>query len=117
MQKKTKATHRTKRTSNVRRRQRKGTRRRGVYSMQGIFSSCRRRTLWVGALAVIALYIWAFYYFFVGPFGFRWRAIYGEPKYPDGYEIRGIDISHYQGDINWTLLQNAMIEKLSLIHI
>lgn len=52
-----------------------------------------------------------FYYFFVGPFGFRWRAIYGDAKYPEGYEIRGIDISHYQGDIDWELLQNAMIEK------
>jgi len=60
---------------------------------------------------VVALYIWAFYYFFVGPFGFRWRALYGDAKYPEGYEIRGIDISHYQGKINWTLLQNAMIEK------
>lgn len=111
MQKKTKPVHRTKRTTAARRRQHKGTHRRGMSPLQRFFSSCRRRTLWVGGLAVVSLYIWAFYYFFVGPFGFRWRAIYGEPKYPDGYEIRGIDISHYQGNINWTLLQNAMIEK------
>ena len=59
----------------------------------------------------MAVYIWAFYYFFVGPFGFRWRALYGDADYPDGYEIRGIDISHYQGKIDWQRLQNAMIEK------
>lgn len=71
----------------------------------------RRWAWWVGGLSVAALYIWAFYYFFVGPFGLRWRALYGDANYPDGYEIRGIDISHYQGDIDWDLLQNAMISK------
>ena len=66
---------------------------------------------WIGGIGVVAVYIWAFYYFFVGPYGFRWRALYGDADYPDGYEIRGIDISHYQGKINWQHLQNAMIEK------
>jgi len=66
---------------------------------------------WSGGLIVVAFYIWIFYYLFVGPFGFRWRALYGDAKYPEGYEIHGIDISHYQGDIDWELLQNAMIEK------
>ncbi len=70
------------------------------------------RWAWVlGGVAVIVAYVWTFYYFFVGPYGFRWRAIYGDAKYPSGYEIRGIDISHYQGDIDWEQLQNAMIEK------
>lgn len=63
---------------------------------------------------MVAVYVFLFYYFFVGPFGFRWRALYGDQKYPEGYEIRGIDISHYQGDIDWDLLQNAMIEKCPL---
>ncbi len=66
---------------------------------------------WVGGLSIIGLYVCLFYYFFVGPYGFRWRAIYGDAKYPDGYEIRGIDVSHYQGDIDWELLKTAMIEK------
>lgn len=57
-------------------------------------------------------YIWAFYYFFVGPFGFRWRAIYGDADYPSGYEIHGIDISHYQGVIDWENLRgNGTIEN------
>ena len=51
-----------------------------------------------------------FYYFFVSPTGFRWRALYGDAEYPEGYEIHGIDISHYQGKIDWEQLKNAMIE-------
>ena len=71
----------------------------------------RVRPSWIiGALLAVGVYVAAFYYFFVSPFGFRWRALYGDANYPDGYEIRGIDISHYQGDIDWDLLQNAMIE-------
>ena len=42
--------------------------------------------------------------------GFRWRALYGDQKFPKGYMIHGIDISHYQGDIDWSKLQNATIE-------
>lgn len=66
---------------------------------------------WLGGLAVISIYIYVFYYFFVSPFGFRWRALYGDTDYPEGYEIHGIDISHYQGEIDWAQLRNAMIEK------
>ncbi len=65
--------------------------------------------LWLGGLLIIAAYIGFFYHFFVSPFSFRWRAIYGEPVYPDGYEIRGIDISHYQERVNWEKLRNASI--------
>ncbi|EKC75484.1 hypothetical protein LEA_05180, partial [human gut metagenome] len=45
-------------------------------------------------MAVIVLYVFLFYHFFVGPTGFRWRALYGDAEYPEGYEIHGIDISH-----------------------
>ena len=65
---------------------------------------------WIGGIAIILVYIWVFYYFFVSPTGFRWRALYGDAEYPEGYEIHGIDISHYQGEIDWEQLKNAMIE-------
>jgi lysozyme len=61
---------------------------------------------WIGGLAVVAGYVWFFYYFFVGPFGFRWRALYGDVSYPEGYEIHGIDISHHQGKIDWGELKD-----------
>lgn len=69
---------------------------------------------WIGGIGVIIIYVSLFYYFFVGPTGFRWRALYGDANYPDGYEIHGIDISHYQGTIDWDALQNAMIKGCPL---
>lgn len=65
---------------------------------------------WIGGTAVIVLYVFLFYHFFVGPTGFRWRSLYGDAEYPEGYEIHGIDISHYQGKIDWEQLTNAMIK-------
>ena len=73
-----------------------------------------RTAWWLGGIAMIGIYIWLFYSFFVSPTGFRWRALYGDANYPEGYEIHGIDISHYQGDINWDDLSNAMIEGCPL---
>ncbi len=67
------------------------------------------RLLLVGGLIVIVLYVAGFYRFFVSPTGFRWRALYGDEKYPRGYEIHGIDISHYQGDIDWQLLRTGSV--------
>ena len=65
--------------------------------------------LWLGGVLVVAAYVGFFYHFFVSPFSFRWRAIYGEPTYPKGYEVHGIDISHYQERIDWEKLRNASI--------
>ena len=80
-------------------------------AVERIFRRYPRWAWWAGGLCVVVFYVWVFYNVFVGPFGFRWRALYGEAKYPEGYEIHGIDISHHQGDIDWELLRNAMIEK------
>lgn len=68
-------------------------------------------TLWTGAVLVSVAYAAFFYFFFVSPFSFRWKAIYGEPVYPEGYDIRGLDISHYQGHINWERLRNANLQN------
>lgn len=81
--------------------------------------SFRKRLLpkwakWLMAFLVVLLYVWGFYSYFVGPTGFRWRALYGDPKYPEGYEIHGIDISHYQGTIDWDRLRNAMVQRCPL---
>ena len=76
---------------------------------RGLFRSFPSWLLWLGGILITAAYVSFFYYFFVSPFSFRWRAIYGEAKYPEGYEVRGIDISHYQDRINWEKLRNASI--------
>lgn len=78
------------------------------------FKKNPRLAWWIGGVGVVILYIWVFYHFFVGPTGFRWRALYGDARYPKGYEIHGIDISHYQGEINWDKLRHSMIEGCPL---
>ena len=50
------------------------------------------------------IYIWG-----VSPFILRWKGVYSTPKYPDGYSIRGIDISHYQGKIDWQKVRRGKI--------
>ncbi len=69
---------------------------------------------WSLGLCSIIAYVWAFYTFSVSPFGFRWKALYGDPNYPVGYDIHGIDISHYQGKIEWDKLRNAMVMRSPL---
>ncbi len=93
------------RRTNSRRRKRKHT---------SFLSKYPRWILWTGGIGIVVLYVWVFYSFFVSATGFRWRALYGDANYPEGYEIRGIDISHYQGEINWDELRNSMIEGCPL---
>ncbi|NPD92704.1 glycoside hydrolase family 25 protein [Xylanibacter muris] len=101
-----------KRKSNLRRSRKNPVRKRKHGLFTGILGKLPGWAWWSGGGLVVAVYVWAFYYFFVSPFGFRWRALYGDASYPKGYEIHGIDISHYQGKIDWeSLKNNGMIEK------
>lgn len=67
--------------------------------------------VWLGAVLVAVAYVLFFYYFFVDPFSFRWKALYGDEGYPSGYDVHGIDISRYQGNIDWEMLRNASIQS------
>jgi len=63
------------------------------------------------AVIIVGCFSVAFYYFFIRPYAYRWKPCHGLKEYgvciPDGYDIHGIDISHYQGKIDWKkLLQN-----------
>ena len=84
------------------------------HHLHPVFHRYPRWAWWVGGIGVVVVYVWLFYYFFVSPTGFRWRALYGDARYPDGYEIHGIDISHYQASIEWDKLRHAMIEGCPL---
>ncbi|MBO4486299.1 MAG: glycoside hydrolase family 25 protein [Prevotella sp.] len=84
------------------------------HHLHPVFHRYPRWAWWVGGIGIVAVYVWLFYYFFVSPTGFRWRALYGDARYPAGYEIHGIDISHYQSDIEWDKLRHAMIEGCPL---
>lgn len=68
----------------------------------------------IGGVFIALFYCFWLYFFLVAPSGFRWRAIYGDPDYPEGYTIYGIDVSRYQGTINWNRLRNALIDRLPI---
>lgn len=102
------------RTASTKRGQAKGTRSRkgsGRGRKGKRRFSLRSWPVWIGILLVGVVYVGLFYYFFVGPFSFRWKAMYGEPVYPEGYSVRGIDISHYQATIEWEHLRNASMNN------
>ncbi len=65
----------------------------------------------MGFLSLGVVYVLFFYYFFIDPYSFRWKAIYGDPVYPEGFDVHGIDVSHYQADIDWERLRNANLNK------
>lgn len=83
-------------------RKKKGTRR-------NPFRRVPSYVLWTTLVFIIVIYIAFFYKTFVGPYSFRWKALYGKVIYPEG-KIRGLDISHYQGEIDWNKLRNAQIQ-------
>ncbi len=72
--------------------------------------------LWTALGIIAVIYITFFYKTFVGPYSFRWKALYGNVTYPKG-EVRGLDISHYQGEINWDKLRNAQIQGVPVSFI
>ena len=57
---------------------------------------------------MVVAFIAVFYYFFIRPYAYRWKPCYGLKGYgvcmPHGYKVHGIDISHYQGEIDWKML-------------
>lgn len=68
---------------------------------------------WLVGLGIGLLYIY-FLFHIVLHFSMPWKARYGEVPEPDGYEVRGIDISHYQSSIRWNKLSEATINHQPL---
>ncbi len=60
---------------------------------------------------IVVVFSSAFYWFFIRPYAYRWKPCYGFKGYgicmPAGYQVHGIDISHYQGDIQWKMLEQT----------
>lgn len=61
------------------------------------------------AVVITLCFSFAFYYLCIRPYSYRWKPCHGVKGYgvciPSGYNIHGIDISHYQGKIDWERLQ------------
>lgn len=70
-------------------------------------------------ISAIGLACYLVYIYLVSPYTSRWQALYGKENYPEGYSIRGIDVSHHQGEINWKKLSKAQIgdEPISFVFI
>lgn len=60
------------------------------------------------AIVVVGLFSLTFYYFVIRPYSYRWKECYGQKAYgiclPCCFDVHGIDISHYQGSIDWDKL-------------
>ena len=60
---------------------------------------------------VVFVFVSGFYWFFIRPYAYRWKPCYGLKGYgvcmPHGYKVHGIDISHYQGNVDWNLLERT----------
>lgn len=63
------------------------------------------------AILIAALCCYLAYVYVVAPYHSKWEALYGKETYPEGYSIRGIDVSHHQGRINWEELAHAQINE------
>ena len=63
------------------------------------------------AMLIVVVFVFGFYYFFIRPYAYRWKPCYGLKGYgvcmPYGYKIHGIDISHYQGEVDWKRLKQT----------
>jgi lysozyme len=67
----------------------------------------------LGIALAIGFYSYVFQRYVLSPYS-RFRASHSEVRYPDGYSVRGIDISRYQGTIDWQKVKNDMIGGSSI---
>ena len=84
-------------------------------SKERIMPTWLRTILAVGIIAVFSV---GFYWFFIRPYAYRWKPCYGQKGYgvcmPCDYEVHGIDISHYQGSIDWVQLTSNKTTKFPI---
>jgi lysozyme len=56
-----------------------------------------------------------FFYYFIRPYMYRWKPCYGLKGYgvcmPYGFKVHGIDVSHYQGKVDWAELAKAQNDE------
>lgn len=64
---------------------------------------------WLLTGIVAAIFLFFFYNAFIRPYSYRWKPCYGYKGYgvclPINYKVHGIDVSHHQGDIDWTAIK------------
>ena len=69
----------------------------------------------------VVLFAVVFYFFFIRPYSYRWKPCYGMKAYgvcmPYGYQVHGIDVSHYQGEIDWNMLKQTRSARFPVCFI
>lgn len=64
------------------------------------------------------VFVAVFYYLFIRPYAYRWKPCYGMKGYgvciPYGYKVHGIDLSHYQGEVDWKMMQKTQQTQFPL---
>ena len=93
-----------------------------AFKNKGVFTSKKNRKkkqsnkirhTWFRLALIFICGILSFFIYTKGvkPFASKWKALYGKEDYPSDYSIRGIDISHHQGSINWKKLSKSNIQN------
>lgn len=81
----------------------------------------RSMPLWLRTMLIVLFsitFLSLFFYFFIRPYSYRWKPCYGLKAYnvcvPCCYEVHGIDISHHQDKIDWSLLSKNRTSEYPL---
>ncbi|MGP1435034.1 MAG: glycoside hydrolase family 25 protein [Phocaeicola sp.] len=101
--------HKSKTTNNRKTVKRKSVKRRK--SRRNASKDLPRWLFYVLSILIAVVFLTVFFYFFIRPYSYRWKPCYGQKAYgvcmPSGDYIHGIDLSHYQGKINWNQLDDV----------
>lgn len=98
---------RKKRVKKVTPKKRKGKKKKSGSRVKSI----KKLSLYAGGIVFVVLFFSLFYLLGIRPYRYMWRKVDEEQIYgvvlPENYEIHGVDISRYQGKIDWKrLLEN-----------
>lgn len=67
---------------------------------------------------IVVVFSTSFYLFFIRPYAFRWHVRNNHTPYyvnlPQGYEVCGLDLSRYQGDIKWEQLSKCRYAEIPI---
>ncbi len=94
-------------------RKRRSRKRRGMISrlLRFFHIKTTSSSLWTTAFVVFGFLVILFYILFLSPYAGHWRGLFGDTQYPEAYNVRGIDVSHHQGHIDWRKVGEARIDK------
>lgn len=94
----------------------KGRKRKAPARKKGKKKKSARKEFWarwkfaVALVCIAGLAAVGFYCLYVRPYSYRWQPCFGREAYgvciPGNYKVHGIDISHYQGKVDWQELRS-----------